>query len=298
MHADEVETDTALVRRLLAAQFPQWAGLAVAPALSSGTDNAMYRLGESMAVRLPRRPSATASLAKELAWLPALAPHLPLAIPVPLARGAPGEGYPWAWSVCRWLAGENPLRGHIADPSRMAADLADFILALRRIDPEGGPKPGTHNFWRGVTLARRDGYTREAIEALHGAIDARAVTAAWEKDSRAPPWPSAPVWIHGDLSAGNLLAVDGRLSAVIDFGGLGVGDPACDLIVAWSLFEGEARDALRAALAADDATWARGRGWALSTALVALAYYEATSTMIAEGARRTIGAVLDDLSRT
>ena len=292
MHADEVDIDAPLVRRLIAAQFPQWRDLAVVPVPSSGTDNAMYRLGDDMAVRLPRRPRATESLAKEQAWLPRLAPHLPLAIPVALAKGTQGEGYPWAWSICCWLAGENPVRGRIADPCRMASDLAGFIAALHRIDPKGGPAPGTHNFWRGVTLARRDAYTRDAIAALKDAIDVEAVTMAWEKDAAAPQWQGAPVWIHGDLSAGNLLADGGRLSAVIDFGGLGVGDPACDLIVAWSLFEGEARDSFRAALSVDDATWARGCGWALSCALVALPYYQTTNPAIAAAARYTIGEVL------
>ena len=293
MHADEVQSDAALVCRLLAAQFPNWAGLAVTLVASSGTDNAMYRLGENMAGRLPWRPRATKSLAKEQAWLPGLAPHLPLAIPTPLARGTPGEGYPWAWSVCRWLEGENPIRGKIADPRGMAGDLATFISALQRIDASDGPPPGAHNFWRGVPLARRDGHTRKAIAALSDSVDARAVTAGWEKDMHAPVWSGVPVWIHGDLSAGNLLTVQGRLSAVIDFGGLGVGDPACDLIVAWSLFDRDARDAFRSALAVDDTTWARGRGWALSTALVALDYYRETSPQIAQGARWTIGEVLN-----
>jgi len=264
MHADEVETDVPLVRRLLAVQFPQWSDLPIEPVRSDGTDNALYRLGDDMVARLPLIHWAVGQVEKDHRWLPTLAPHVPLAIPVPLARGMPGEGYPWPWSVRRWLPGENATLDRLADPRQAARQLAEFITALQQIDPTGGPAPG--DLGRGVPLARRDEYTRTAIASCGTLIDADAVTAAWEADLNAPAWDRPSVWVHGDLGAqgaGNLLAVEGRLSAVIDFGTLGVGDPACELIVAWSLFEGGARDAFRAALSVDDATWARGRGWAL-----------------------------------
>ena len=292
MHEDEIDTDAALVRRLIAAQFPRWAALDVTPVVSSGTDNAMYRLGGEMAVRLPRHLAAARQVDKEPRWLKVLAPHLPLAIPAPLARGAPGGDFPLPWSVCRWLDGETA--EHVADRRRMASELAAFLVALRKIDTREAPAPGKHNFWRGVPLAQRDPVTQGAILALKGEIDTRAVTAAWARDMNAPLWRGAPVWIHGDLSAGNLLAKDGRLCAVIDFGGLAVGDPACDLIVAWSLFDAEARAAFREGLTADDAMWARGRGWALSVALVALPHYRDSNPAIAAGARRIIAAVLGD----
>lgn len=298
MHDDEIDTDAALVRRLLAAQFPQWSDLAIEPVRSNGTDNAMYRLGEDMAVRMPRIHWATGAVEKEQAWLPKLAPHLPLAIPVPLAKGAPGEGYPWPWSVCRWLEGRNATPQRLADLNQAAEDLAAFIRALQSIDATGGPHPGRHNAGRGVPLPLRDGYTRDAIKAAENLIDTSAAATAWETDMATPPWTGRPVWIHGDLSAGNLLAMDGRLSAVIDFGCLGVGDPACDLIVAWSLFGGTSRAAFRTAMAVDDATWARGRGWALSAALVALPYYRERSPAIAAGARRVIDEVLADHKKT
>ena len=298
MHDTEVATDAALVRRLLAAQFPHWADLAVEPVRSNGTDNAMYRLGPGMAVRLPRIHWATGAVAKEQEWLPKLAPHLPLAIPVPLAKGAPGEGYPWSWSVCRWLDGRNATPSRLADLSQTARALAEFIGALQGIDATGGPHPGRHNAGRGVPLPLRDTYTRDAIKAAENLIDTSAATAAWETDMAAPPWGGRAVWIHGDLSAGNLLATDGQLSGVIDFGCLGVGDPACDLIVAWSLFGGQSRAAFRKALSVDDATWARGRGWALSTALIALPYYRERSPAIVAGAQRVIGEVLADLERS
>lgn len=298
MHADEVDTDASLVRRLLAAQFPHWADLSIEPVASAGTENAIFRLGDDMAVRLPRRPGATEQLEKEHRWLPRLAPLLPLAVPVPLANGTPAEGYPSHWSVCRWLEGENVTIERLADPAQAAGDLAQFVIALQRIDPTDGPPPGKHNFRRGVPLVIRDAYTRSAIADLDGLVDTEAVTAAWEADLQAPAWDGPLVWVHGDLQSGNLLAVQGRLSAVIDFGGLGVGDPACDLIVAWSLFSGESREAFRTALSVDDATWARGRGWALSVALIFIPYYLDTNPVGVVDARRTIDKVLADHERT
>jgi aminoglycoside phosphotransferase (APT) family kinase protein len=294
MHADEVDTDAARVGRLVAAQFPRWAGLPIEPVPSAGTDNALYRLGEEMVVRLPRVQRAVAQVEKEQEWLPRLAPLLPLAIPVPLAKGAPAEDYPWEWSVYRWLEGETATIERIADLGQAAADLARFIAALRRVDPSDGPARGEHNSFRGVPLAARDAPARAAINALGDAIDVSAVTAAWEAALRAPEWQRPPVWIHGDIDSRNLLVEQGRLNAVIDFGCLGVGDPACDLMIAWTLLSGDARDLFRAALAVDDSTWARGRGWALSWALIALPYYLNTNPVIVRDARRTISEILAD----
>jgi aminoglycoside phosphotransferase (APT) family kinase protein len=287
MHEDEVHTDVALVRRLLAGQFPHWAGLPIERVPSAGTDNALYRLGGDMVVRLPRIHWAVDDVDKEQEWLPRLAPLLPVAIPLPLARGEPAEGYPWRWSVYRWLAGEHPSVDGLTDAGSLATQLAEFVAALHRIDPTGGPPAG-----RGVPLRKRDAPTRAAIDALQGAVDTAAVTAAWEAALDVPAWPGPPVWVHGDLAPGNLLTVDGRLTAVIDFGGLGVGDPACDLIVAWNLLPADTRDVFRTALAVDDATWDRGRGWALSVALIALPYYDTTNPVLADSARHVIGEVL------
>jgi aminoglycoside phosphotransferase (APT) family kinase protein len=294
MHADEVDTDSALVRRLLAAQFPTWAGLPIETVESAGTDNAIYRLGDDMVVRLPRKASAASHDEKEYQWLPSLAPQLPLAVPVPLAIGEPAEGYPYPWSVRRWLGGESAIIEPIGVEA--ALDLANFITALRRIDSAGGPAPGAHNFGRGAPLITRDAATRSAIEELGSSIDAGAATAAWGAALGAPAWKKAPVWIHGDLIPGNLLLERGRLCAVIDFGGLGVGDPACDLMAAWTLFSGESRSAFRAALAVDDVTWARGRGWALSWALIFVPYYRDTNPAGVVIARRTIDEVLADFA--
>ena len=289
MHSDEVETDVALVRRLLAAQFPQWAALPIAPVPSAGTDNALYRLGDDMVARLPRIYWAVEDVDKEQRWLPRLAPHLPYAIPAPLANGLPGEGYPWRWSVYRWLDGEDAASAAIADPGQLATDLAQFVTALRRIDLPGGPPTS-----RGIPLAERDSDTRAAIASLDGMLDTDAVISAWEAALNTPVWDGPPVWIHGDLQPLNLLIQDGRLSAVIDFGALGVGDPACDLLAAWSFFSADTRVIFRAAQTVDDATWARGRGWALSIGLIARPYYQRTNPALANIARRSIDEVLAD----
>ncbi|MFC9603644.1 aminoglycoside phosphotransferase family protein [Streptomyces niveus] len=295
MHADEVPTDVALVRRLLAAQFPHWAGLPVVPFPSGGTVNAVYRLGDDMAVRLPRIEGGVEDVAKERRWLPRLAPHLPVPIPTVLGSGTPAEGYPWPWSVHRWLDGAHPEAGQLTRPALMAADLAGFVMTLRRIDPTDGPPA-----YRGGPLSAQDDETRDALgrlRALGGIIDTEAATAAWEVSLRAPGWEGPPVWVHSDLMPGNLLldsAGRGRLGGVIDFGTVGVGEPASDLIPAWNLLPAGVRDGFRAALAADDATWARGRGWALSMALIQLPYYLHTNPTLAANARHVITEVLTD----
>ncbi|MGW1373253.1 aminoglycoside phosphotransferase family protein [Streptomyces sp. NPDC002446] len=287
MHADEVDIDESLVRRLLGGQCARWADLPVARVDSAGTSNAMYRLGEDMVVRLPRVPGAADDVAKEHRWLPLLAPPLPVAIPVPLGRGAPAEGYPFPWSVYRWLEGETPVIGRIAEPGLLAKDLAEFVTALHRIDPADGPPS-----YRSEPLAARDAATREAIAALPGLVDAEAAVAVWEAALAAAVWPGRPVWIHADLQPGNLLTARGQLSGVIDFGCLGLGDPAVDLIVAWYVLPAEARAAFRAALDVDEATWTRGRGWALSIALMELRYYRETNPVMADIARQVIHEAL------
>lgn len=299
MHVDEVDTDASLVRRLLAAQFPQWADIPIQPVAPAGTDNAIYRLGDAMAVRLPRIHWATGQVDKEQRWLPRLAPLLPIAIPVPLGQGEPAEGYPYAWSVYTWLKGETATDERIADLGQAATDLAQFVAALQRVDPTEGPPPGEHNSFRGVPLATRDEETRAAITSLGGTIDVGAVTAAWEAALQAPAWQHAPVWIHGDLDPRNLLVEQGRLSAVIDFGCLGVGDPACDVSAVWKVLSANTRDIFRAALSVDDATWARSRGWALSQALMALPYYTLeTNPVLVREARRWLVEVLADHAPT
>ncbi|MCR6481955.1 aminoglycoside phosphotransferase family protein [Amycolatopsis sp. OK19-0408] len=268
--SDEATITTAVVRRLLAAQFPKWAGLPLAPAPAQGVDNATFRLGPDLAVRLPRYARWAGQVAREQEWLPKLAPHLPLPISEPLAEGRPGEGYPFPWSVLRWLPGERVDPDRLTDP---AAELAGFFGALWRADATGGPPPQWSNAFRGVSPTdERDSAIAPPrlsarIERVADLIDVDAVLAMWESARAAPPWPGPPVWIHGDPAPGNLLCREGRLSAVIDFGTLAVGDPACDLIVAWSVLSAEGRAEFRKALDIDDATWARGRVWGLMEVL-------------------------------
>jgi aminoglycoside phosphotransferase (APT) family kinase protein len=293
MPATRVEIDTCLVSRLVTAQFPHWADLPLRPVEFDGWDNRTFRLGEDMAVRLPSAEAYAAQLEKEQRWLPRLAPLLPLPIPVPVAMGAAAEGYPWNWSVYRWLEGESATIERISDMQQCATTLARFLAALQQIDPAAGPPPGWHNFFRGGPLAIYDAETRDAISALHGEIDAEAVTGVWEAALDAN-WHGTPVWLHGDVRASNLLVRGSRLSAVIDFGCSGVGDPACDLTIAWTLFSGDSREAFRAALPVDDATWARGRGWAMWKALITLAEHVDTNPAEAGKARLAIDEVLSD----
>ena len=291
MQPEKVRIDASLVRLLIAAQFPQWAHLPIKPVELGGWDNRTFHLGEEMTVRLPSAAAYALQVEKEQRWLPRLAPHLPLPIPVPLAVGQPSAEYPWHWSVYRWLDGEIATIERIADLQQFARDLARFLLALYRIDPTGGPPPGPHNFFRGGPLTVYDGETRQAIVALDGAIDTDAATTIWEA-ALAATWRGAPVWVHGDVAAGNLLVEKGRLSAVIDFGSSGVGDPACDLAIAWTLFAGESRKAFRAALPLDDATWARSRGWTLWKALITVAALPGTNADAVIASRRILDDVL------
>jgi aminoglycoside phosphotransferase (APT) family kinase protein len=292
MHADEVDIDNSLVGRLIVSQFPQWAELTVVPVAFRGTDNALYRLGSNMVVRLPRRQKNSGQLKKELHWLPKLAPLLPLTVPVPLATGKPDEGYPFDWAIYRWLEGKCATSDKI-DMGQAATDLATFVAALQRVDAAGGPPPGEHNAWRGLPLVVRDRAMRSAIASLGSAINAEAVTAVWEAALSARVWDRAPVWIHGDLDSRNLLAEGGRLTAVIDFGCLGVGDPACDVMVAWKMLSAGSRDTFLTALSIDEPTRVRARGWVLSQALIALAYYTVeTNPVLVREAQRWMAEVL------
>ena len=290
MHEDEIETDEALVRRLLAAQFPQWAELPIEALPAGGTDNAIYRLGEDLSVRLPRRNDwAAGSLDKEFEWLPKLAPLLTLPVPAPVARGVADEGYPHEWSVFRWLDGDDATAAPL-DLARAAVDLAELLRAMWRIDPAGAPNPGG----RGGSLRPRDESVRAGIAALGELIDATAVTAAWEHALAAPEWDRPPVWVHGDLDARNLLVRDGRITGVLDWNLICAGDPACDVKLAWAVLDAETRPVFRELLEIDDTTWARGRGWAISHALIALPYYLHTYPVIVEQGWRWLAEALAD----
>jgi aminoglycoside phosphotransferase (APT) family kinase protein len=289
MHDDELSIDADLVARLIAAQFPEWASQALEPLHPPGTDNAIFRLGDDKAVRLPRIDGAVGQVEKDRLWLPALAPQLPFEVPELLATGAPSDDYPWEFGVYRWLEGEPFAADRVGEALDVATDVARFLQALRRIETRVAPASS-----RGGPLAPRDDAVRRAIVALAGRVDTRAATRSWEAALRAPAWNGPPTWLHGDLMPGNLLFVERRLSAVIDFSVLGVGDPAADLMVAWWLLTAETRPQFRAALAVDEASWTRGRGWALSCALIALPYYWDTNPPFASYARRTIAEVLSE----
>ncbi len=289
MHPNEFPIDRALVQALISSQFPAWADLALTKVDSAGTDNTIYRLGQTMAVRLPRIAWAVDQIASDFRWLPWLQPQLPLQIPQPIAQGQPTKAYPWQWGVYAWLDGENAIN---AAPNNPHVGLSQFLHALQLIDPQHGPAPASPTA-RGVPLIQRDAATQAAIAEAQALIDAEQVLAVWQHAIHIEPWQHGPVWIHGDLHAGNLLVVDGQLSAVIDFGALTVGDPACDLMPAWNFFNRQTRLAFREAMNVDQATWLRGRGWALSVALIALPYYQQSNPVLANMARYSIQQVLD-----
>lgn len=287
MHADELPIDVPLVRALLEEQFPEWAGLSLARVPSFGTDNALYRLGADMVVRLPRIAWATRDIEKDARWLEQLRPLLPVEIPRLLGTGVPAEGYPWTWGIYRWLEGENPVVGGIVRPERLARDVGSFVAAVRRLELED-TRPGS----RAGPLVARDGEVRRAIAEVAGEFDAAALTAAWDEALQAPRWDGPPVWTHGDLLRGNLLLRDGRLAAVIDWSLLGVGDPACDTLAAWSVLPPENRGSFREEAGFDDATWARGRGWGLCVGLLQIPYYSQTNPELAENGRHMVRGIL------
>jgi len=291
MHSGEPGIDTALVASLIADQFPQWANLPIERLPSAGTDHAMYRLADDMVVRLPRIRDVARQVETEQRWLPRLAPQLPLRVPMPLGLGVPGQGFPMPWSVYAWLDGENASDRPIVDLRDAATELGGFVAALRRIDAIGAPRS-----FRGGPVSTSGYDVRTPIRDLgaDGSIDGEAATAAWEQVLALPQWDGEPRWLHGDLMPGNLLTRHGRLTGVIDFGVLGIGDPACDLIPGWYLFGGDTRELFRAAADVDDATWARGRGWALCLGLGAAHHYRIKNPALATVGRRAMYEALAD----
>jgi aminoglycoside phosphotransferase (APT) family kinase protein len=270
MQMDRHAIDARLARELIRDQFPQWADLPVVPVVPGGNDNRTFRLGDGLSIRMPSASGYAAGIEKEQRWLPTIARHVRLPVPEPAAVGTPGRGYEFAWSVNRWLPGQTAETGPVNDMVAFAADLAAFLRALQTVPTDGAPAAGEHSFWRGASLLHYDDETRRTIAALGDSIDAASALALWE-EALASEWDGEPVWFHGDVSSGNLLVDDGRLSAVIDFGTSGVGDPACDLYIAWTYLTPQARRVFRRDLDADDGMWARGRAWTLWKALITAA---------------------------
>ncbi len=297
MHDGETDVDDALARRLITQEFPEFADLALTRVEAWGTDHAIFRLGTDLAVRFPKIGWAKDQPNKEQRWLPILAPHLPVEIPVPVAVGQPTDDYPYHWSVSPWLDGENPSPDGRTDLGELARDLAAAVLALQRIDTSGAPEPSAVK-QRGGPLGRADESTRMRAAELRAEVDVDALLAIWDAGVRAAPFNGPPVWVHGDLSDGNLITRNDRLTGIIDWGGLIAGDPAVELMVAWHCFDVESRAVYRDALGfVDDAMWLRGRAWAVSAAVQALPYYRDTNPDIVRRSWRTVEAVLADAHR-
>jgi aminoglycoside phosphotransferase (APT) family kinase protein len=290
---ERIAVDAEQVGRLVADQFPRWSGLPVAPVAAGGWDNRTFRLGDELLVRLPSAAEYALAVAKEQRWLPVLAPSLPVPIPVPRAQGVPGAGYPFPWSVYEWLEGEPASCVPARDPVEFAEDLAGFVVALQGVDASGGPGPGTHNWFRGGSLRTYEAQAHRALAELGREVDRTAALRTWSR-AIASRRDGPDVWFHGDLAAGNVLLDGGRLSAVIDFGTCGVGDPACDVAAAWTLLSADGRAAFRERAAVDDGTWSRGRGWALWKTLVTCAARRDAPDRSADDAWRALDEICSE----
>lgn len=288
---DDITID--LARTLIQEQFPAWADLPISPVAESGNDNRTFHLGATMSIRLPSAERYALQVDMESRWLPYLAANLRTPIPLPLAKGAVSPAYPWSWSVMQWIEGESANKHRVGDLTKFAMALAGFLQELHAIAPQGGPPAGAHNFHRGGSLAVYEGETRRAIEQLGDAVDRSVLFRIWERALKSV-WKKEPVWVHGDMAAGNILVdEEGALSAIIDFGMLGVGDPACDLVMAWTFFDEESRKVFKEQLSLDEDTWDRGRGWALWKALITYATERAGDR---EGSSATKG-IIDTIVR-
>jgi aminoglycoside phosphotransferase (APT) family kinase protein len=294
LHDDEVTIDKTLARRLLVDQMPAYGALPLRRTASGGTENAVFRMGDDLAIRMPIRPDAVSGLLKEVRWLPVVAPHLSLAVPEVVATGEPGQGYPFPWAVVRWLEGEDALTARIDSMLEAARTLGFFVSELQGIDMTDAPPPGSEGFVRGLPLAGRDETFRASLAQCEGLLDVDAVEQIWDDALAAPGWDGPPVWLHADLIPGNLLVREGRLAGVLDFGAMATGDPAYDITPAWHPLEGDSRRAFLEIVAADEATIRRARGLVVSGSVIALPYYLHTNPSMVATARRGIRAVLED----
>ena len=293
MHDDEIEIDISLVRKLIESQFPAWASLPIEPVPSMGTDNALFRLGDAIQARLPRIHWAIKNIEKEFMWLPQIAPFISVPITTPLQMGKPIDQYPYAWAIYDWLDGDIPEPGCSACGREFVADLVDFLAQLQNVTLPDSPTAA-----RGTPLIERDAPTRKAISELEGVIDTRLAAQIWDAALAIPYWDRPPVWVHGDLLPGNILIKEGRLSGIIDFSCMGLGDPSCDLIVAWNLLGASDRTLFRELLQVDEGTWRRGQAWALSQSLLILPYYKNTNPDLVAIANYTLGEIFADYTES
>jgi aminoglycoside phosphotransferase (APT) family kinase protein len=294
LHAGEIDISTDLAIKLIAGQFPQWARLRVRPVISVGTECVLYRLGDDLVIRLPRRPGGTLDELLIEGVLPRLAPYLPVPVPELIAEGRPTADYPASWGVLRWIDGDTPAEGHLTAPGLLADDLAEFLVALWRIDLAQVDLANSPAAYRGGPLVEEHEFTLDAIEQVRGQIDADAARDIWDGAMQLPAWEGPATFVHADMMPGNVVTREGRLGAVIDFAAAGIGDPSVDLIVAWMLLPDQVRPAFRRATRVDDATWLRGRARALSWSVGHLSYYRDTNPVMAGNARYTIREVLAD----
>lgn len=270
-----MDITTPLIQALLEEQFPDWAELPIVPVDRQGNDNRTFRLGDRLSVRLPSSGAYASAIAKEDHVLQILSAHLTTPLPDVVATGAPSGQFPHPWSVRRWLPGTVLADTPEGDRHQLAADLGRFLVQLRSVPTDGGPACGEHSFFRGCHPSVYSDQVQRALTELGDRVDQAGCHRIWQ-EALTSAWPHQPVWFHGDVAEGNLLVRGTALAAVIDFGTCGVGDPACDYVVAWTVFDPEERNTFRAAVDVDDHTWARARGWALWKALVTT--LEPTST--------------------
>ena len=271
MSIDNIEITLPLVKDLVAKQFPQWSNLLVKPIELSGWDHRTFHLGDEMLLRLPSAEGYAAQVLKEQKWLPKLAKCLNTKIPEPIAMGKPSKEYPWNFSIYNWIEGKSANSINLDDKvlEIVASQLAQFLNELHKVDTLSAPMPGAHNYYRGAHPSVYDKETRDAISNLKNIIDTKKALLVWEKAIESK-WDKDPVWIHGDFSSGNILIKDNKLNAVIDFGCTGIGDPACDLVIAWTFLKNKSRDIFKSEIDIDNNTWNRARGWALWKALITL----------------------------
>ncbi|MFI9583462.1 aminoglycoside phosphotransferase family protein [Streptomyces sp. NPDC052236] len=259
-----------LVRALVSEQFPEWGDLPVQSVARQGWDNRTFRLGDRLAVRLPSAEGYVAGIEKEDRCLPTLAKHLQIPVPAPVATGRPAAGYPFPWSVRHWLPGDTVEAATAVDRTQLARDLGTFLTALRKVPTRQGPASGRHSYFRGCHPSVYSDQVEHALDKLKDVVDVAACQAIWAS-ALTSAWPFPSTWFHGDVAVGNLLTTNKRLSAVIDFGTCGIGDPACDLVMAWTYFVGDERKIFRETVGLPDDAWRRARGWALWKALATTA---------------------------